>query len=95
MAREETNNVQSELAELKDDFAKLREDVGDLLKAVVDAGKSSGHDAAERVQHRLEQARDAGVESRRQVEHQIEEHPWTSVGVALSAGMLIGFLLRR
>ncbi len=90
-----SNDVQSELAELKDDFAKLRGDLGDLTKAIIDAGKQTGAAAAEQLHDKVEDVKQRGREKFDKVEHQIEDNPWTSVGVALSVGLIVGFLLRR
>jgi len=90
-----SNDVHAELQSLKEDFAKLQGDVSGLMQALVDASKQKGTAAAESLNESFEHAQKRGKESINHVEHKIEDHPWTSVGVALSAGLVIGFLLRR
>lgn len=77
-----------DLQGLKVDFSDLRKDVGDLSRDVKDLIANKSKQGYERV-------KDATARSVRQVENEIEEHPFASVGVALGVGFLVGVLIDR
>lgn len=96
----------AEFKQLKDDAARLRDDLESLARSILEAGKAGSSEARERLEtearKRLEQlkhvagaAREKGERARETVESQIKERPITSVLVAFGAGLLLGKLLDR
>lgn len=99
-------NDRAEIDQLKSDLRVLREDLSKLGKDALSATKKSastaGDAAREEARKRLGQLGDAwdttkdrGVAARHDVERCIEEHPLTSVMIALGVGFVIGKLLDR
>ena len=102
MAQEK--DLQEELATLKADVNKLREDVGDLLGVLRELGadkmtsaKSSLDDELERrreeIRAALSGARAKGAQAADAVEGEIAQHPLSSVMAAFGIGFLIARLL--
>lgn len=77
-------NSEQDMEALKRDFQSLKSDVSDLSSAL----KGLLGDEARVAKVKLKKGE-------QQVEHQIEEHPMTSVGVAMGVGFIIGILLDR
>jgi ElaB/YqjD/DUF883 family membrane-anchored ribosome-binding protein len=73
----------------------MRNDLKELADAIVAASRQRSRDAAQRAEQQWERAQDYSVRSKRRIERRIGDRPWTSVGLAFSAGMFLGVLLRR
>lgn len=101
---ESDSQVREEIDSLKDDIARLRQDISQLAGAVRSAGsertqeaRSSLDDeirqAREHLQDKLDQAREYGQGRAREVGERTGEHPFTTIGAAFGIGFLIGKLL--
>ena len=99
-----------ELKALKEDFERLRSDMGSLLRSLHGAGADKLGDAKERLKRAAERfesqaeqqfqaaydtVRESGKKAADFSRDQIEKRPLTSVLVAFAAGFLIGKLTRR
>jgi len=99
-----------ELKALKEDFERLRSDMGSLLRSLHGAGADKLSDAKERLKKAAERfesqaeqqfkeaydtVRESGKKAADFSRDQIEKRPLTSVLVAFAAGFLIGKLTRR
>jgi ElaB/YqjD/DUF883 family membrane-anchored ribosome-binding protein len=80
------DDLQSEMAALKNDLGKVKADLRGIADALMTQGRSSAGAVRERVQERL----DTGMET---VQEYIEERPITSLLVVLGVGLIIGKLL--
>ena len=98
------SNLQQEFDTLKEDVAKLRGDVGDLLDVLRALGAEKVSDAKEGFDEELARRREelrealAGAKARGQrtakaVEDEITEHPMSSIAAAFGIGFLIAKLL--
>ena len=86
--RDDLDSLRSDLKALRDDFLALKDHGMEGARA---AAKRTGRyvsDAAHRVS-------EYGRDARDQVEGQIVDRPFTSVGVALGVGLLMGALIGR
>ncbi len=83
-----TTTTDQDIATLKADFKDLKKDIGDLSGAI----KNLVVDESKLGYAKLKETTDKLI---KQVEHEIEEHPFASVGVAMGVGFLIGVLLDR
>lgn len=97
--RSEIDQLKSDLRTLREDFSKLGKDA---FAATRKSAESAGEVAKEQARRRLNQLGDAwdttkdrGIAARHDVERCIEEHPLTSVMIALGVGVVIGKLLDR
>lgn len=87
--------MQAETDKLVHDLKNVVIDAEDLLKAT--AGQTG--EQVTRVRARAEESvrkarlriKDAGLE----IDSQLREHPWTAVGIAAGAGLILGVLLSR
>lgn len=76
--------TEQDVQTLKNDFQSLKTDMGELSSAIKDLMS--------------DEARVAKVKAKKaqkKVEHEVEEHPMASVGVAMGLGFIIGILLDR
>ena len=97
-----STQTQKEFKALRQDLDEVRGDLRALLEAIhsdgsgqYDSLKQALHEKADRVRDRMGRAAEAGRGAAVDVEHKIEEHPLTSVAVALGAGVILGHLLGR
>ena len=79
---------EQDIQTLKTDFRDLRKDIGELSTAI----KNLAIDETRLGYEKLKQTTGKTI---RQVEHEIEERPFVSVGVAMGVGFIIGVLLDR
>jgi ElaB/YqjD/DUF883 family membrane-anchored ribosome-binding protein len=99
-----------ELKALKEDFERLRSDMGSLLRTLHSAGADKLGNAKERLKAAAERfesqaeaqfkeaydtVRESGKKATNFSREQIEKRPLTSVLVAFAAGFLIGKITRR
>lgn len=100
------SNVKQEIDTLKSDVAKLRDDIGELVSALVDLVgdkaaatrtrvESEAKERLDELRAALERARERGGRAVGQMEHQIEERPLLSVLAAFGIGLILGKLLDR
>lgn len=98
--------IQQHMGDLKDDFSKLRADLADVVRTMMDAGKAEAGEARERLEAKARAQVDALAESMNatrnrgrmvaeKVTHQIEENPMKSVLIALGFGFVVGMLTSR
>lgn len=97
----DNNDLQNEIATLKQDLGRLRTDFADIANSMLEAGRAEAGDARERVESELkdrldqmrsaaDRAADRGRQAKHSVEHTIEERPLMSVVVAFGVGLLAG-----
>ena len=86
-------NVERELDELHSGLGELRDNLGQWVDRAGDAGNRALRQARDRAGHVVDDARGrarAGVSA---AQSEIEERPFTSVGVAFFAGAVVGALV--
>ena len=92
--------------ELEAELSKLRDDVASLAGTVRDIASDEVHATVDAIRDRLDKAAGEARKAARRakagahdaadaLEGAIEEHPFTSILVALGLGFVIGALLRR
>ncbi|HEY7688754.1 MAG TPA: hypothetical protein VH835_08680 [Dongiaceae bacterium] len=95
-----------DFAQLESDFAKLRDDVASLAGTVKDIAANEAYNVSDALRSSLDsatkQARKASKRMRSQAQdaadtfqESIEEHPISSILVALGVGVVVGMMLRR
>lgn len=100
---EYAEDIQAQMNELKEDLAKLRGDLGMVLRTMMEATKSEAGEARDRLESKareqldnfssaLDSARAQGRVMADRFYDQIEAHPMQSILGALGAGFLIGFM---
>jgi ElaB/YqjD/DUF883 family membrane-anchored ribosome-binding protein len=92
-------------AQLEAEFAKLRNDVASLAEAVKDVAATEAKGVSEALLNswdRAKQARKASKRARKEaldaaetLQTNIEEHPISSILIALGVGVVVGMILRR
>jgi ElaB/YqjD/DUF883 family membrane-anchored ribosome-binding protein len=97
-----STQTQKEFKALRQDLDEVRGDLRALLEAIhsdgsgqYDSLKQALHEKADRVRGGVGRAVEAGRECATEFEQKVEEHPLTSVAVALGAGVILGHLLGR
>ena len=91
---------------LEAELSKLRDDVGSLAGTVRDIASDEVHATVDAIRDRLDKAAGEARKAARRakagandaadaLEGAIEEHPFTSILIALGLGFLIGAFLRR
>lgn len=92
-----TGDVSAEVNKLRDDLARVRDDLGDLASALLEAGRGSTEAAREgvreQVRRRLQRVSDSYTAARRRGDETVAEHPLASISSAFAAGILIAALL--
>jgi ElaB/YqjD/DUF883 family membrane-anchored ribosome-binding protein len=78
------SNAEQDIQSVKDDLRDLRKDVSDLAGAL----KRLAVDESRAGYQKLKKGAS-------EIEHQIEERPFASVGIALGVGFIVGLLLDR
>jgi ElaB/YqjD/DUF883 family membrane-anchored ribosome-binding protein len=78
-------NLQKDLGALKEDMSKLRSDISEITRKLVDLGKIEAGAAREKLLERSRKMADT-------VEKKIEERPIMSLLVAFIVGLLLGSL---
>ena len=93
-------NLQEEMQNIKDDVAKLRADVSDLVGLLKDLGAEKAGEAKasvnEELRERLRQAvggaKERGQKAADEVEERIAQHPLSSLLAAFGIGFIIAKL---
>jgi ElaB/YqjD/DUF883 family membrane-anchored ribosome-binding protein len=102
--KNERNNMTTYEAsqKLTGDLNKVLQDADALLKATAGAGGEIVKEAQSRLASTLqsakatcEQLKEKTVETAKATDHLVREHPYESIGAALSVGLLIGALVGR
>ena len=103
-------NTDTSTEQLKADLHHLTQTIEELVNATADDSRSNIKELRERAEKRLHDTRDrleargerlygeARDSVREQVDacdHYVHENPWSSVGIAAAAGMVIGLLIGR
>lgn len=95
-----SNNVQEELQTLKDDVAKLRSDVADLVAMFKDLGVQKVHETRDSIEEELrdqreklraefDRVRERGKGAVDEFEQQVNKHPLGSLLTAFGVGYII------
>lgn len=96
----DTDDMRKELATLKDDLAKVRQDVGDVVGAMVEVGRQSGSGVSDQVRtevgkrlHDINNAygrmRVTGVRTMRRAQQRAADHPVLTVLGAVLIGSAV------
>ena len=91
----EERAMRQDVDTLKGDINQIRSDIGEMSQHLMGRAREGVDMARERVGEALGVAQDRGEQALKTVQHQIEDHPITSVFVALGVGLLIGGLFFR
>lgn len=102
----EYDDLHDQMGDLKEDFHRLRTDLNNILRTMMEATRSEAGEAKEHLEakarEQLDQlasavsgARAQGREMAGKLCNHIEEHPMGSILSALGAGFLIGVLASR
>lgn len=88
-----------DLETLKDDVTKLRADLSQIAKSLLEKGKNERDSAKDRVleelSYDLRSARDKSRETVGTVEHKIQEKPFMSLLIAFLIGLVLGKVFDR
>jgi len=103
MTSNASEQMTSEMQELKQSFGQLRDDVVNLFTHAFGWGRSGaevardyGADAMEGLKARLDRLRDKGAVQMRSVERKIEAHPLSTTMLAFGIGFCAAaFMIRR
>ncbi|MGH8427098.1 MAG: DUF883 family protein [Gammaproteobacteria bacterium] len=79
---------EQDIQTLKTDFRDVRKDIGELSSAIKNLAINESRLGYEKL-------KETTGKTIKQVEHEIEERPFVSVGVAMGVGFIIGVLLDR
>ena len=83
----------------QDTFQDYAQGAGRTVTGRAREAVSAAADKASRVAGRAgaaaKAASDFGMQAARTAGHQVEDHPWTSVGVGFAAGILVGIVIDR
>ena len=101
-----TTEIERARERLAADFHAIIADTEELLQATAGQAGEKASAARERIQHRLRLAKEkfdhaeAAVlngarNAARATDGYVHVHPWTTVGIAAGAGLLIGMLISR
>ena len=97
-----TNNMNKQTQSVSNDMSTLADDARALVAATADVAGEKVEGARKRLAAALEngkeiygRVRDKAVEGARVADRAVHEHPYESIGIALSVGALLGFLLAR
>lgn len=82
------SEASADLEALKSDLAALRDDLASLSASLLGEGAKGARAARAAVEERISSATE-------EVEHFVEERPFTTMLIAFGAGMLAAALLRR
>src|SRR5688572_4882588 len=96
--------LSGEFESLREDLSHLREDLMAFGQTLLSTGKSEAESTGSRVKADLQRtvaslsekmgaARERGRDSLESMQQQIEERPFTSLGIAFAIGLLFGKLL--
>lgn len=88
-------NVTTETEKLINDLRAVVVDTEELIKATAGQANERIEKVRARAAESLNRARDAMRKAEGDVREEVRENPWTAVGVAAFAGLLIGVLLGR
>jgi ElaB/YqjD/DUF883 family membrane-anchored ribosome-binding protein len=88
-----------DLETLRDDVTKLRADLSQIAKSLLEKGKNERDSARDRVleelSYDLRSARDKSRETVGTVEHKIQEKPFMSLLIAFLIGLVLGKVFDR
>lgn len=88
-------SVDEEVAKMRKDMDQLRADIGTLTTSFKELGMQKGRAAVARARRTGDSVREEAEAWRAKADHEIEEHPFTSVLISFGIGFLIGMLLDR
>lgn len=77
------------------DFRTMISDSEDLLNAAASVSGEGFGAARGKFEERVKNAKAMLADASRSQSEYIRANPWTTIGVAVAAGLLIGFLARR
>lgn len=91
--------LDKDIENLKDNVAKLREDLSQVTQTLLEKGKSETEVAKDRLieelKYELDVAKTKGKETVESVESQIQEKPFMSLLIAFIAGLVLGKIFDR
>jgi ElaB/YqjD/DUF883 family membrane-anchored ribosome-binding protein len=98
--------IQQHVDDLKDDLSRLKTDMAEVVRTMMEAGKIEAGEAREKLEAKARAQLDAlsaqmaGARQRGRVaydamHHKIEANPLASVAIAAGAGFMLGFLVSR
>ena len=88
-------NVDEEVAKLRGDMDQLRNDIGALTASFKQLGVQKSRAAVARARRTGDALREEAGAWRAKADHEIEQHPFTSVLMSFGIGFLVGMLLDR
>ena len=88
-------SVDEEVVKLRKDMDQLRNDISALTTSFKQLGMQKGREAVARARRTGDALREEAGAWRAKADHEIEQHPLTSVLVSFGVGFLIGMLLDR
>ena len=72
-----------------------KDDLSAVVSGIGDAARSGAAAAKEGVRQTVDAVKEQSIAAAETLEDRIAERPFTAIGIALGAGVLIGMLLRR
>lgn len=102
MMKQRTDEFNQAKGKMADDLKMIVSDGEELLKAAANASGEGFTVARAKFAEKVTSAKaklvdvsEPVVEKARQVDHYVHGSPWTAIGVAAAAGILIGFLAAK
>lgn len=100
------NSMERDFAQIQEELMRLRADVASLTDSLKDVSARQAQGMADAVRHGLDGAaqrvkgaskrlRSGAQEAADQLQTNVEEHPISSVLLALGLGVVVGMLVRR
>jgi ElaB/YqjD/DUF883 family membrane-anchored ribosome-binding protein len=90
---DQTEAIRHDMGQLAEDARALMTSTADVAGEKVDEARKRLASALERGKEVYGRVRDKTVKGARVADAAVHEHPYQTVGIALAAGVLIGFLL--
>lgn len=102
----EESSLHQHMGNLKDDLARLRSDLADVARTMMDAGKETSAEAKAKLEAKAREqidqlaramstTRERGRLAAGKLCDQIEERPMASVLTALGVGFLVGLIINN
>lgn len=104
--RTNNNDLRTEIDALKEDLGAVRGDMRSILEVLRDSGmekaehardcvRAEAHERLEQLNEAYHRAQDAGHRAAAGAREKVEEHPLSSILIALGVGLVVGKLLDR
>lgn len=91
---ESASDKKDDVAALREDLDALRADITKLSKHLGDTVRSKAKAASDHAWSAKSSAEEAAKEQFDRLEKNVEDHPWTALGIAVAVGFVLGRIVR-